>query len=249
MIEPYFDDGRVTIYHGDCRELLPDMLLACGVVITDPPYGDTSLEWDEWPKGWVEAVDNALTAAVSMWCFGSMRMFLTHAAEFKGWKLAQDIVWEKHNGSSFHNDRFRRVHEHALQWYRGPWDSIWREPVKTDDATKRTVRRKERPPHTGEIANSTYTSEDGGPRLQRSVVKVRSTHGEAVHPTQKPVGILEPLIRYSCPPLGLVLDPFMGSGSTLVAAKLAGREAVGIEAREDYCEIAAQRLAQQVIAV
>jgi site-specific DNA-methyltransferase (adenine-specific) len=53
---------------------------------------------------------------------------------------------------------------------------------------------------------------------------------------------LDPLIRYACPPSGLVLDPFAGSGSTLDAARQAGRRAIGIEAHEPYAEAAARRL-------
>lgn len=96
----------------------------------------------------------------------------------------------------------------------------------------------------GEIdeAGSAYESVTGGPRLQRSVIAVRSCHGLALHPTQKPVGIISPLIEYSCPPGGLVLDPFCGSGSALEAAAISGRRAIGIEADERYCEIAANRL-------
>ncbi len=67
------------------------------------------------------------------------------------------------------------------------------------------------------------------------------------HPTEKPTGILEPLIAYGCPIGGTVLDLFAGSGSTLDAARLIGRRAVGIEMREDYCEIAAKRLAQDTL--
>ena len=93
-----------------------------------------------------------------------------------------------------------------------------------------------------------YTSIDGGPRQMTSVLDVRSEHGRAVHPTQKPVGLVEPLIRYSSNPGELVLDPMMGAGSTLVAAKATGRQAVGIEGREDYCEAAARRL-QVVLAL
>ena len=63
--------------------------------------------------------------------------------------------------------------------------------------------------------------------------------------TQKPVDVVLPLIQYSCPPGGLVLDPFMGSGTTLVAARQLGRRAIGIESEEKYCELAVERLRQQ----
>ena len=153
-----------------------------------------------------------------------------------------NIVWEKHNGSGFHADRFRRVHEHAVHYYRGESSTNTDRFQVTMDATPRAVRRKERPAHTGHIAESTYVSEDGGPRMMRSVIKVRSEHGRAVHPTQKPLGILTPLIEFSTPPGGIVLDPFAGSGSTLVAARMIGRRAVGIEAREEYAAAAVKRL-------
>ena len=78
----------------------------------------------------------------------------------------------------------------------------------------------------------------------RSVLFAPSEHGKAVHPTQKPLGILIPLIEYSTGRNDCVLDPFMGSGSTLLAARLCGREAVGVEVSEEYCEIAAKRLSQ-----
>jgi site-specific DNA-methyltransferase (adenine-specific) len=67
-------------------------------------------------------------------------------------------------------------------------------------------------------------------------------HHGAVHPTEKPVELLDPLIRYACPPGGLVVDPFAGSGSTLDAARQSGRRAIGIEKHEPYAEAAARRL-------
>ena len=241
---PYFTDstGTITIYHGDCRDILPP--LQAEAVVTDPPYGDTSLAWDVPVDGWVH-----LIASAQLWCFGSLRFFMEHGDEFRtrGWRYAQEVVWEKHNGSGFHADRFKRVHEFAVHFYRGEWGSLYRDVPRTMDATARTVRRKQSPPHTGHIERGSYTSEDGGPRLMRSVLEVRSCHGEAVHPTQKPVGILAPLIQFSVPSGGVVLDPFAGSGSTLVAARDIGRRAIGIEIEERYCEIAARRLAQEVL--
>src|SRR5690606_26223573 len=95
--------------------------------------------------------------------------------------------------------------------------------------------------HYGAIGGYFYV--DDGTRLARSVQKAPSVR-RGLHPTEKPVGILVPLITYACPPNGTVLDPFAGSGSRLEAARLAGRQAIGIEIDERYAERAAQRLAQ-----
>lgn len=65
----------------------------------------------------------------------------------------------------------------------------------------------------------------------------------AKHPTEKPVGLMERLVK-SCPTEWSISDPFMGSGTTLVAARNMGRTAVGVELNERYCELAANRLAQ-----
>jgi site-specific DNA-methyltransferase (adenine-specific) len=239
----YYEDEYVQLHHGrwqDQFEWLQEMDVAA--IITDPPYGETSLEWDQWPKGWPSEAAKITNA---MWCFGSFRMFHDNADEFAHWKLSQEIVWEKHNGSGFHADRFKRVHELAVLWYRGEWEDLHHVTPTTPDATPRTVRRKTRPTHTGHIEASAYRSEDGGPRLMRSVQYVRSEHGRAIHPTQKPEGIVSPLIEYSVPRGGLVLDLFAGSGTTAVAARSMGRRCVAFEVREDYAHAAAQRLAQQ----
>jgi site-specific DNA-methyltransferase (adenine-specific) len=83
-----------------------------------------------------------------------------------------------------------------------------------------------------------------------SVSRLHREHAERVdHPTQKPLEIIERMLKASCPPGGTVLDPFMGSGTTALAARKLGRHFVGFELNQDYCEIIQQRLALAAVPV
>jgi site-specific DNA-methyltransferase (adenine-specific) len=96
-MKPFYDRNGITIFHGDSRKILPKLgLVDC--VVADPPYGDTSLDWDVPISGWLPHVK--LKEGGSVWCFGSLRMFMKNSGEFKDWTVAQDIVWEKQNGGS-----------------------------------------------------------------------------------------------------------------------------------------------------
>jgi site-specific DNA-methyltransferase (adenine-specific) len=260
VVKAYYDGGTVTLYLGDMREVLPALGVTADLIVADPPYGETSLAWDRWPDGWLAV---AAQHANSLWCFGSMRMFGQHWIEYSagGWKLSQDIigrdetgapvygdvhmVWEKQNGSGPASDRFRRVHEHATHWYRGLWrdqhHDTPRVPFTGIDRSGK-VKRKGGFVHTGAIGGHAYTTRDT--RLMRSVLQVRNMNGAAIHPDEKPVDLLTPMIAYACPHGGLVVDPFAGSGSTLDAARQSGRRAIGIEGHEPYAERAARRLEQ-----
>lgn len=242
-MSPFFESPDVILYHADARELFTALPKA-DAIITDPPYGETSLDWDRWPESWPLG---AALIAPQMWVFGSFRMFWERCDDLRqaGWKLAQDVIWEKHNGSNSSADRFRRVHEMAVHFYRGAWSEIYKLSQVTNDATARTVRRKRRPAHWGEIGEHHYVSEDRGPRLMSSVIFERSCHGYAVNETQKPEGIIAPLLRYSVPPGGLVIDPFAGSGTTGVVARKEGRRAILIESRMNQCEAIVERLGQK----
>ncbi|MEV4806782.1 site-specific DNA-methyltransferase [Nonomuraea sp. NPDC049421] len=239
---PYWSRGGLTLYHGDSREILPQLGVQADLVLTDPPYGDTDLAWDVWPEGWVAA---AATVSSSMWCFGSMRMFLKHTAEFEaaGWKFSQDLIWQKNTGTNPMVDRFRRIHEHALHFYRGRWDGI-------RHATPRVLRqgpsigvarqRGGRAGHLGYYGPSVYV--DDGTRLHSSVIYHPNLLGKGIHVTQKPVKVLQPLLMYGCPPGGLVVDPFAGSATTLWTAAQLGRRAIGIEGSEEILQRAVAAL-------
>lgn len=243
----------MTLYHGDCRDVLGH--LHGDLIITDPPYEQTSLHWDRWPAGWLDAAG----CAPAMWCFLPLRQFAMppyRGREFTaaGWRLSQDlepaldtdhdhVTWEKHNGSGFAADRFRRVHETVTHWYRGRWAQVHHEVPAVAGTARPSARIAHRnpPTHTSHIGSAGYTY--GPTRLARTVVRVRSLHGSAIHPTQKPIELLDLLIRYGCPEGATVIDPFAGSGSTGIAARAAGRRAVLIEADERHCERAARWLA------
>lgn len=244
MSAPYYEDDLVTLYHGDCREVLPRLVVTPDLVVTDPPYAETSLAWDQWPSGWPDLV---ALAARSMWCFGTMRMFLERRDDFAAWKMSQDVIWEKQSGTSFATDRLMRVHEHALHFYTGPWSDVHHVAPRVGHRgpDKSVLRKAVGKGRHGDRGASSYL--DDGQRQLRSVIYAPNMHGKNVHPTEKPTGLLEHLIEYGCPPDGTVLDVFAGSGSTLVAAKHTGRRAIGVEIDERYCEIAARRLSQDTL--
>lgn len=264
-MDAYWEDREagIALYLGDMREVLPALNVQADLIVADPPYAETSLEWDRWPDGWLKV---AAAHSNSMWCFGSQKMFFDHLPEFRAdWTLSQDVightedgqpiqgdvnvVWEKHNGSGFARDRFRRIHEHALFWYRGPWQAQHRD-VPTEqghDPSDKYLRRSGTAVtgHTGKIGPHNHTR--NGKRLMRSVIKVRSMQGlNPINETEKPLGIVEPLMSYGCPPGGLVVDPMAGSCVVLEAARLMGVRAIGIEKREAQCEAAARRLSALV---
>lgn len=235
---PYYQDDHVQLYHGDMRELVSQF--DADAVVTDPPYGETSLAWDRWPEGWPSSIPASIRA---MWCFGSMRMFLDRRDEFRpDWRLSQDIVWEKPQGTGLAVDRFRRVHEHVTHWYRGAWSDAHHDTPRTrrtgpDNGSRSKGASKGA--HLSAAGNRAYV--DDGMRLVRSVIHAKSIR-RGLHQTEKPSAILELLIRYAVPAGGVVLDPFAGSCSTLLTARQLGRCAVGIEADEAMCEKAAKRL-------
>lgn len=248
MSAPYYADESVTLWHGHYEELLIDVMhdQRADCIVTDPPYGETSLVWDRWPDGWPSAVS---TATDSMWCFGSMRMFLDRGTDFHMWKMSQDVVWEKHRRSVATPDRFARIHEHAVHWYRGAWGDIHHDAPKVPHLgpLKADTNRSTHPGGTqGERGVAFW--QDDGTRYQTTVIKARAMHRNGgINPTQKPLEVVTPLVTYACPPGGLVLDPFAGSGSTLVAARNTGRRAIGFEIREEQCELTAIRLSQMSI--
>jgi site-specific DNA-methyltransferase (adenine-specific) len=216
---PYYSDDHVTIYHGDCRELLPT--LEFDVVVTDPPYG-INLDTDYSSMGGVSVADGGKgrqwTGRTHRPVVGDDEPF--DPTPFDGWPRAMFGV--NHYAT-------RLTHDNGT-WH--VWD-----------------KRDGMPSNIFSDFEVWWTSYPSGPsRLFRHKWQglVRSSEvGVHLHPTQKPVALMRYIID-SAPP-GVVLDPYMGSGPTMRAAKDLGRRAIGIEIDERYCEIAARRLSQEVL--
>lgn len=216
--KPYYDEDGITIYHGDCRDILPH-LPKVDLVLTDPPYG---ISYQSQKRGAFACNNRTEDSRMErlkndsefpMFIFDVKPQIATMV--FCRWdNLAglpapkSFIVWDK--GVHSMGDL---SHEFGRQWegcafYPGPEHSFVYRPSDV-------IRAKRLPSK------------------------------QQLHPTQKPIEVLLPLIK--CHIANTILDPFMGSGTTLVAAKQLGRKCIGIEIEEKYCEIAVQRLAQQVM--
>jgi DNA modification methylase len=213
-MKPYYQDESVTIYHGDCREVLPS--IEADLLLTDPPYG--------------------LMAVSDSGGFGRRQ---NHADEYR--TIAGDDSGEIRNEALrlWGNGDVAVFHSPRLPEPPGSWD--WR-----------LVWDKCRPGmNSGPWRYShelIFCRGAGWTRVNDSAVSVFRVPAipAPVHPNEKPASLLRALVRAHG--ASTVLDPFMGSGTTLRAAKDLGRKAIGIEIEERYCEIAAKRMAQEVLA-
>jgi DNA modification methylase len=209
-LKPYYQNGAIEIYHGDCRDVIRELDVVPSVV-TDPPYGIDykPLRGSNGSKMWG---DEVVTGDGEEFDPG----FLLDRVRFP-----QLILWGANHYS------------HLLPATRG-W-LVW-------DKTADGVREGFIYSHF-EMAWSNAVT-----RAQKFSLNWQGAarNGEEFwHPTQKPIPVMEWCIGFT-PDGRTILDPFMGSGTTLVAAKNLGRRAIGIEIEERYCEIAAKRLSQEV---
>lgn len=204
MTAPYYEHGGVTIYHGDCREILPT--ISADVMVSDPPYGMSYQSG--WKEGSSVANDNSVDArddALGLW----------------GERPA--IVFGRWSAPRPSGVRI------VLIWDKGDWPGMGDLSCPWGPSTEEIY-----------VIGSGFVGRRSGQIVRDPR---RPTGATALHPTQKPIGLMELLLQ-KVPQQWVVCDPFMGSGTTLVASKNLGRRAIGIELEERYCEIAAMRLAQ-----
>lgn len=196
-MKPYYEHKGIVIYHGDCREVLPE--LEADAVVTDPPYGLKFREtyWDaEIPK-WLE-----LARSMS-----PLVIFTT----------APTTLWD---------------------YPRPNWVLCWARPAAMSRTSYGTFN------HWTPVV--VYGKGKWNPDFKSiHAMVVGNENAGLQHPSPKPEELMRWLIEGT--EAQTILDPFMGSGTTLRAAKDLGRRAIGIEIEERYCEIAAKRLSQEVL--
>lgn len=214
-MKPYYEDLRagITIIHGDCREILPD-LLPVEAVITDPVWPNASVV--------MAGQDDPFGLLAEMW--KALSCLPTRAAI----QLGCDS-----------DPRFLSAVPESLPFFRVAWLEIAR------------VGYKGRLLMTGDVAylfGEPPPSKQGAHVIPGRMIDPDSGGKYPGHPCPRKLGHLRWLVKWWTADKDTILDPFMGSGTTLRAAKDLGRRAIGIEIEERYCEIAAKRLSQKVLA-
>jgi site-specific DNA-methyltransferase (adenine-specific) len=207
-VKPYYEENGITIYHGDCREILPS-LPKVDLVLTDPPYnvglnycgGDDRADYRAWSQEWFSSCQRPLVFTPGM-----VNLAMWYTLEAPTWLCA----WFKINQAS----------PSALGGF-----NVW-EPVAVYGKPKKRI----------------------GHDAWNHLVSFREReNGAGDHPCPKTLTFWKRLVTAFTDECDTILDPFMGSGTTLRAAKDLGRKAIGIEIEERYCEIAANRLRQEVL--
>lgn len=233
--------GGQRLILGDCLAVMPT-LGRFDAVVTDPPYGTTQCPWDAViPFGdmWV-ALGPCISAVTPVLLFGSEPFSsLLRAANLRRFKY--DWIWDKPKATGFLNAKKQplRGHEVVSVFYERQPGYY---PQKTRGVRKQTFRGKHLQTDVyGEmIGDYAYDSDE---RYPSSVITFSSdTQNSSFHPTQKPVGLLEYLVKTYTLPGQSVLDFTMGSGTTLVACQRLGRMGTGIEIDPEYWTIACERV-------
>jgi site-specific DNA-methyltransferase (adenine-specific) len=254
-VKPYYQDEYVTLYHGDCRELLPIIPAnSIDIMFTDPPYGHNNNNGDlihnrEKALGLSKAATNAQARPIANDGMEDMKIVvdfaLSEAARFLkkscccccccccgGGGPKPTFAWlasrMDDKGLSFF---------HAVVWDKGGLGMGWR------------YRRNYEMVMVAHRKNGKMKWEwEGSGKETANVVRIGKIIPTATdHPTPKPVALVEHFLTLHGKAGDVVIDPFMGAGTTIVAARNLGLKSIGCEIDEHWCEVAAKRLSQGVL--
>lgn len=233
------------LHHADWREFLPTLKDdSVDLLLTDPPYGTTAISWDkkvDWPLFWAEAKRICKPNAV-MILFASGK-FINELINSNPTDYRYELIWEKSLAVGFldANRRPLRAHEQILVFTRIGFRDATYNPQKIKGKPHKTGGTGSNSPHYGAKGSTKVVTTDL--YHPRSVLKYSNqAKGKSLHPTAKPLELVEFLDRSYSNRGDTVLDPFSGSGTTLAASMIAGRCGIGCEISSDYYETARQRL-------
>jgi len=225
----YYQRDGVAIYHGDALELVASLPVP-DLVLTDPPYNvgvaygslaaDHRADYAAWSRAWFAAVPRPLVFTP-----GPTHLAMWFAIQPPTWVGA----WHKANAASASGVGGFSAWEPVLFYGRPPRrvpHDAWSVPI---------TMQPWGPPHGSRPAGTWKLGAKKGAASS-------ATPPAGYHPCPKPLGFWSRLLEATTHPGQLVLDPFLGSGTTLHAALLLGRRAIGVELEEAYCELAAARL-------
>lgn len=239
----------VNLLHGDCLELMkeiPDN--SVDMVLCDLPYGTTICKWDSiipfeplWEQYKRICKDNAAIVLFGAEPFSS-RLRMSNPQMFR-----YDLIWEK---TKFPNFMFvhkqpARLHETISVFYKKQPTYNPQMKEGTPYTDKRDTRIAKRGDDIGTLMGQTKKkpTENFGTRFPSTILRFSNVNKGTHHPTQKPVPLLEYLIKTYSNEGDVVLDNTMGSGSTGVACVNTGRDFIGIELDDHYFSIAEKRIA------
>jgi len=234
--------GNAILYCGDSFDILPKLNDVCDAVISDPPFGITSCKWDKpipLDTLW-EMLDSCTKQSANFVLFGASKFTVDLIISNRKW-YRYDLIWVKSKKCGFLNANLQpmRSHESILVFNRpGFRRCATYNPQKTPGGKERTTIRNHRSTVYQNKGEFTHVSD--GLQHPSSVLYFKSEFGQ--HSTQKPVALMEWLVRSYTNDKDIVVDPFMGSGSTAIACAIHNRQFIGIEKNIEYFDIAVERI-------
>ena len=243
----------INLYNDDCFNVLktlPDE--SVDLVLTDPPYGTTAIEWDsvlDFDKMWVE-LERITKPKSNIILFASQPFSSLLITSKLDW-FRYELIWNKNKCGSpgLAKKRPQKVHENILIFSKES-GCIYNPIMEKGEPWKRESKNPEgygtgvNTHKYGFGKNKLMGGENKGIRYPKSILHASRNFSaqQTVHPTQKPTNVLNWLIMTYSNESDVVLDFTMGSGSTGVSAKLTGRKFIGIEKEKEYFEISEKRI-------
>lgn len=244
-LKPFFQTDTITLYNSKYEDVLPLLKPnSFDAIISDPPYANTDIEWDkpvDWKFFWNEA--GRITKNKSPIVLFASGKFVYELQNTNPKFFRYDLIWEKNLavGHLSANQRPLRSHENILIFTNTLFKGSVYNPQMVEGKHHVISNNQRIIAHYGGIKKGT-PKRSTNLYHPKSVLRFNNSRNKSLHPTQKPLDLMEWLIRTYSNRFETILEPFAGSGSTGIAAARNGRRCVAIEQSEEYCEIIASRI-------